>query len=113
MFIPHDDFEPATLIGYNAGMLDDEEAITIGLRKYRELYPEGTIPAQLEDIACLGATPGRDVVAVHVTFSIKSQADPFYLFRANVDKATGHIVVESAADWQELSRLELDNSRSL
>jgi hypothetical protein len=94
-------------------MLTSDEAITAGVRKYRELYPKGTIPPDLEDKAVLGATPGQATTSVYMTFSIRGRRAPFYLFEALVDRTTGETVVETAADWHELTSMELDNSESL
>ena len=71
----------------------------------------GTIPADLEDQAGLGATPGPKTTSVYMTFSIRGEREPFYLFKATVDRTTGETIVEMAADWHELTRLELDDTR--
>jgi hypothetical protein len=92
-------------------MLTSDEAISVGLRKYRELYPEGTIPADLEDKAGLGASPGARMVSVYVTFGIRGQREPFWLFKATVDRTTGETTVDIAADWHELTCMEFDNSQ--
>jgi len=91
-------------------MLTTDEAIAIGVRKYRDLYPEGTIPAKFEDEAVLGATVGTTTTAVHVTFGIKGRRDPFYLFKAVVDRQTREVTVEIAADWRRPNLNELDST---
>jgi hypothetical protein len=91
-------------------MFSNDEGITIGLRRYRELFREGMIPFDLEDRAVLSATPGDLATIIHVTYSIRGQRDPFYLFKASVDRATGDVTVLIAADWKELLNLELAES---
>jgi hypothetical protein len=94
-------------------MLTNDVAITVGVRKYRELYPEGAMPADLEEKGVLGATPGQYATSVHVTFSIRGKREPFCLFSAIIDRATGDTTVETAANWQELTQLELDDRQYL
>jgi hypothetical protein len=94
-------------------MLTSDEAITVGVRKYRELYPEGAIPQDLEDLGGLGVSPGQKVVSVYVTYSIRGKTAPFYLFKALIDRETGEVTVAIAADWRELTRMELDDAQSL
>lgn len=94
-------------------MLTNDEAITVGIRKYRELYPKGMIPPDLEDKAVLGATPGPKTTSVYMTYSIRGQRMPFFLFNAVVDRMTGETLVETAADWHELTSMDLDNSENV
>ncbi|HUT08937.1 MAG TPA: hypothetical protein VMY42_00430 [Thermoguttaceae bacterium] len=94
-------------------MLTNDEAITVGVRKYRELYPEGTLPLALEEAGVLGATPGKLATTIHVTFSIEGETEPFYLFRASVNRASGEVTIEDAADWRYLQGKQLDSSQSL
>ncbi len=94
-------------------MLTSDEAIAIGCKKYRELYPQGTIPADLEEHAVLGATPNGLSVTVHVTCWLEGESEPVYLFRASVDRESGDVSVVDAEDWHVLENKKFDNSQSL
>jgi hypothetical protein len=94
-------------------MLTTDEAITLGIRKYRELYPDGVIPKTLEDAGVLNAIPGREKTIVLVAYSLRNQREPFILFKAIVDLQSGKVAVEAAADWHELSGKELDDSQTV
>lgn len=93
--------------------LSTEEAIAIGCRKYRDIYPNGLIPIALEEQGVLGATPDDSHVNVHVTFWIEGKKDPFYLFCASVDRSCGAVSVEIAEDWRVLKSFTLSQSQSL
>ena len=92
-------------------MLTTDEAITLGLRKYRELYPKGTMPKALEDSGVLNAIPNRESTTVLVAYFLSNQREPFVLFEATVDRRSGTVAVETAADWRVLSDKELDASQ--
>jgi hypothetical protein len=94
-------------------MLTADEAITIGYKKYRELYPKGEIPAHVEENGVLGATPNDSFVMVHVTFWFEGENEPFYLFQASVDRATGNVSVLDSKDWHVLEDKTFDSSQSL
>jgi hypothetical protein len=94
-------------------MINQDEALTIGLRKYRETFPPGLLPSELEDAAVLTQIPGRTTTEVLVTFSLREQREPFVLFRATVSRLSGQVKVEKTADWHELQGKELDQSKSL
>ncbi|MDZ4780811.1 MAG: hypothetical protein SGJ19_11200 [Planctomycetia bacterium] len=91
-------------------MLTDDEAITVGLRKYRELFPQGVIPPDLEERGVLSAIPEDHATFVQLTFGIRGQRDPFYLFKAAVDRASGDVTVLIASDWKKLLDMEFDES---
>ncbi|HBN75389.1 MAG TPA: hypothetical protein DD473_06145 [Planctomycetaceae bacterium] len=90
-----------------------DDAITVGVKKYRELYPEGMIPKNLEDEGVLGAVPGNENVEVHVTYWFEGASEPFYLFRASVNRESGDVSVTNAEDWHVLEDRTFDNSQSL
>ena len=92
-------------------MLTSDEAITLGVKTYRELYPEGMIPKALEDAGGLCAIPDREKTTVLVAYSLRNQREPFILFKVVVDRQSGQVAVETAADWHELSGKELDDSQ--
>lgn len=94
-------------------MISQEEALTIGLRKYRELFPPNTIPPELEDAAILSQIPGKTMNSVLVTFSLHGNPVPFVLFKAAVSRVSGEVTVETVADWHELKGQRLDESTSL
>lgn len=94
-------------------MLTSDEAIAIGCKKYRELYPKGRIPAAIEEHAVLGATPNGSSVIVHITYWFERESEPFYLFRASVDRESGDVSVTNAEDWHVLEGRTFDNSQSL
>jgi len=75
-------------------MLSEDEALTAGLRKYRDVFPPGTLPPNLEDEAVLTQTPGKETTLVHVTLSLRGQREPFVLFRATVSRLSGEVTVE-------------------
>ena len=92
-------------------MMTQDEAIAIGCRKYRELYPKGMIPAELEEQGVLGAIPGQPDMTVHVTFWFKGERDPFFLFRAIINRESGDVTVLDAADWRILKDKEFNDSK--
>ncbi|MFO1020003.1 MAG: hypothetical protein U0903_04820 [Planctomycetales bacterium] len=94
-------------------MLSSDEAIAMGCKKYRELYPVGTIPRDLEEQGVLGATPEGLRVFVYITYWFAGERQPFYLFKVSVDRLSGETRIEHAEDWRELVGREFDNSRSL
>ncbi|QDT78572.1 hypothetical protein Mal35_20210 [Gimesia maris] len=94
-------------------MLTSEEAIVIGCKKYRELYPKGMIPAAIEEHAVLGATPNGSSVTIHVTYWFEGESEPFYLFRASVNRESGDVTVTNTEDWHLLENRTFDNSQSL
>jgi len=94
-------------------MLSLDEALTIGLGKYREAYPQGAMPTGLEDVAVLSQIPGDRTATVVVSFNIRGAHDPFVLFQAVVDREAGVASVVTARDWRELEGRELDESKSL
>jgi hypothetical protein len=102
-------------LGFGKGeaMITQDEALTIGLRKYRDVFPPGTLPSDLEDAAVLTQIPGKTTTVVLVTFSLRGQRDPFVLFRATVSRLSGDVRVETAADWHALQGSELDQGKSL
>lgn len=92
-------------------MLTWDEAIALGCRKYRELYPVGTIPSELEEQGVLGSNAEGLLVSVHVTYWLDGASEPFYLFRASVHRESGDVSVINAEDWHALSNKALDNSQ--
>ncbi|MCA9088360.1 MAG: hypothetical protein KDA90_06955 [Planctomycetaceae bacterium] len=94
-------------------MLTWDEAITIGCKKYRELYPKGTIPPELEEQGGLGSNSEGSLVIVHVTYWFEGESEPFYLFRASVNRESGDVCVTNAEDWHVLEGRTFDNSQSL
>ena len=58
-----------------------DDAITIALMKYRQIYPEGVIPPEVEDETVLSAQPGIDVHKISITFSINESPHPVVFFR--------------------------------
>lgn len=94
-------------------MITQDEALTIGLRKYRESFPPGSIPSSLEEAATLTHVPGKTDTTVLITFSLRRERDPFVLFKALVSRLSGEVRVETSADWHDLLGLELDDSKSL
>lgn len=94
-------------------MLTSNEAIAIGCRKFRELYPKGVIPTDIEKHGVLGASPNDTSVTVHATFWFEGNSEPFYLFRASVDRKSGNVSVMDAADWHFLENKQFDHSQSL
>jgi len=91
-------------------VLTSDEAITVGVRTYRELYPEGMIPKALEDSGVLNAIPGREETTVLVAYFLRHEREPFILFKAVVDHHGGQVAVETAADWSSLIGKELDEA---
>ena len=58
-------------------MLSLDEALTIGLRKYRDVFPPGTLPSGLEEAAVLTQISGKTATVVLVTFSLREYREPF------------------------------------
>ena len=94
-------------------MLYTEEAISIGCKKYRELYPENLMPFYLEEQGVLGVTNKGTHVEVHVTFWEEGQKEPFFLFLASVELSSGSVTVNVAEDWLKLKKISLCNPESL
>lgn len=94
-------------------MISLDEAITIGLKRYRECYPPETIPKDLESKADLTGTPGEQQHIVNVSYSVVKDADPFVLFQANVERATGKVTVNLQEPIDALSDLEIDDGHQV
>lgn len=94
-------------------MISQDEGLTIGLRKYKDVFPAGTLPTYLEEAAILTQIPGETTTAVLVTFSLHGQREPFVLFSATVSRVSGDVTVETIGDWHDLQGKKLDNSTSL
>lgn len=94
-------------------MLTIDDSITIGLRKYREIYPQGEIPESLEEESVLSAVPGDKKVTVIISFSIRNQQSPYVLFKAEVDRNSSETTVITTSDWRFLLTQELDHQQSV
>ncbi len=94
-------------------MISQDEGLTVGLRKYRELFPLGTLPTALEDAAILTHYPGMAESVVLVTFGLRGQTLPYVLFKASVSRETGKVTVETLGDWHEVQVAQLDDAKSL
>jgi hypothetical protein len=92
-------------------MISQDEALTLGLRKYRDVFPAGVIPAELEDAAILNGRPGQHVTTILVSFSLRARREPFILFEADICRRTGEVKVKTIADWHELPDEDLDDSQ--
>lgn len=92
-------------------MLTNDSAFALGCKKYRELYPEGLIPPEIEEEANLVLTPGDDATTIHVYFFFKGQTDPFSLFRAVISRETGDVKVIDAANWEILLGEDFDDTK--
>ena len=77
------------------------------------MYPKGLIPSDLEEHGVLGATPGDTHVTVHITYWFEGESEPFYLFRASVDRTSGEVSVTDADNWRVLLNKKFDASQSL
>lgn len=88
-----------------------DEAITAGLKKYREEYPHGAVSEELEAQANLTGTPGDVAHTVTISYSVAGSDEPFILFQASVDATTGQVTVEVAQAAESLSSLELDERK--
>jgi hypothetical protein len=92
-------------------MLSHDEAITLGVRKYRELYPKGAIPHGLEEKGVLGATADGTTTSVHLAFWLRGQRDPLVLFKASVSRSNGEVTVQTNADWHQLEGKEFEEAK--
>jgi hypothetical protein len=89
-------------------MLTFDEALNLALRKYRELYPKGTLTTDQEDHMCLTATaaPSDQCYSVIVSFNVRGQSHPFVFFHANVNTDTQVVYVRVAQDFSILATLD-------
>lgn len=85
-----------------------DEAITAGLREYRERYPRGTVSEELEQRANLTGIPGNLVHTVTISYSVVGSDKPFVLFQALIDRSTGQVSVKVAEAAAVLLTLDLD-----
>jgi hypothetical protein len=99
--------------GFLVPAMTQDDALTIGLGKYREYFPPGKIPRFLEDAAVLTQIPGKEETTVLITFDLRGEKKPFVLFRAAVSRDSGEVRVEQLSDWHELLGRDLDNSTSM
>jgi hypothetical protein len=97
----------------NQIMISKDEALARGANKYRELYPEEMIPRDLEEQAVLTTTHEDEITTLLVTYSIEGQKDPYVLFKVDVNRLKGNVVVLVSRDWHELETLELVNPASM
>lgn len=84
-----------------------DEALTLGLRKYRELYPVGAVPAAVEEQASLNVWPGNNEDVVVMAYWLKDQVQPFVFFQAEVARDTGKVEVLVAQPAASISLDEL------
>lgn len=92
-------------------MLTNDYAMALGCKKYRELYPKGLIPPEIEEEGNLGMTPGDVETTIYVNFFFKGRRDPFCLFRAVISRKTGDVKVIVAANWVILLDKEFDDTQ--
>lgn len=83
-----------------------DEAKNLGLSKFRELYPAGQIPAEVENHGVLSVGPSKESFEVVIIYPLRKQVDPYVLFRANINKETGEVKVIEAASSAPLSSVE-------
>jgi hypothetical protein len=71
--------------------MNRNEAMTAAMRKYREIFPEGSIPPTIEQIGALSVLQRNHWVAVIIVYAFKGNAKPYVLFHANVDTSSGEV----------------------
>lgn len=79
-----------------------DRAVSTGLRKYRELYPEGLIASEVENRAILSVDPEAERFVVNLVYWLRDRIDPFYFFQVAVSKKTDEVVVITAKKPSEL-----------
>ncbi len=87
-----------------------DDAITIGLREFREIYPDGAIPIEIEDQINLTAQPGDEWHRVLVTFSINETPEPFIFFECRVSAESGNAKVLIARSVSDLDNMTFATS---
>jgi hypothetical protein len=92
-------------------MISQDEALTLGLRKYRDVFPGGVMPAELEDAAVLSQLVSREVSTIVVSFSLRARREPFILFKADICRRSGEVTVKTITDWHDLADEDLDKSQ--
>ena len=86
-------------------------ALGLALQRYRELYPEGTVPKEVEARAIQShSTPDPDY-RCSVCYWLKGQVrEPLTFFRARVNAHTGDVTVEVALDPTAVSLARLEDN---
>ncbi len=79
-----------------------DRAVSTGLRKYRELYPEGVIASEVENRAILSVDSEAEQVVVNLVYWLRDRTDPFYFFQVAVNKKTDEAVIITAKKPSEL-----------
>lgn len=76
-----------------AAKIDTDEALRLGLRRYRDLHAEGTISADIEDRLTFNVRPDRLKHTVQLCIWGAEEANPHIVFETIIDRETGSILV--------------------
>ncbi len=71
------------------------------------------IPNDLEDQGILGGIPADESVGVSITYWLEGASEPFYWFRAFVNRESVDVSVTNAENWRVLEDKTFANSQSL
>lgn len=89
--------------------MNRNEALAIAMRKYREIFPEGSIRREVEQIGAMSVLQRNQWVAVVIIYAFKGSAEPYVLFHANVDTSSGEVRLKRAGKIEDIAdRSRLD-----
>jgi hypothetical protein len=84
-----------------------DDAVTIGLRVFRDRYPEGEIPVSIEAEMNLSAQPGYEQHRVLVSLSIQGEKEQWVFFECAVSRESGDAHIITCRSVCELRGLAL------
>lgn len=96
--------------------LRSEDAQAIGLAKFQQIYPNGTISKEILKEASVNVSCERDACTLFLAFWLRERFDPYIFFEVTIDRYTSETTVVIAEDASSLSysalRLDvLENGR--
>ena len=92
-------------------MLTPEESRRIGLQKYRELYPRGTVPEDIESRVSITVLVGSKEHRVCLSYWLEGRRNPLPFFEVVVDRVTSATTVVLQESAEVLQRVELRRER--
>ena len=88
-------------------MLSEDDALKVGLARYRELYPSGVVPKEIESHATFTVKPGKVTHVVLVCYWIKGEDHPLVFFEAEVNRSSEAVNVLKSEQVESVIDLDL------
>ena len=92
--------------------MNRNEALAIAMCKYREIFPVGSIPPEVEQIGALSVLQRNHWLAVVIIYAFKGSAEPYVLFHANVDTSSGEVRLKKAGKIEDIADRDQLDERS-